>query len=204
MAFIPAVDTVRVSMQYEDGYANQLMNIYHCTKPGGYTLADFVTLATTFQTWDSSSLAPNRNVGIQLTQITVLGLTLPDGLVYETSILPPTPGTLTGVLLPGNVTLAIKWSTGFSGRSHRGRTYHIGLEDTQVLTNQMLPMATTALQTAYTALIGVVTGAGWTLVICSYFHDRAPRTTAVLTPVTSASINPDLDSQRRRLNTRGR
>jgi len=100
--------------------------------------------------------------------------------------------------------VSTKLTTGFSGRSKRGRQYFIGLVNTQLADpNHLLTGMVTALQTAYSALIDAISDAGWTMVIASFISGGSPRITAELTEVISSSVNATLDSQRRRLPERG-
>lgn len=116
----------------------------------------------------------------------------------------PLAGTGGSVQLPNNVTLCIKWTTENRGRSFRGRTYHVGLTESQVTDNEVVAVAMGQFTTAYGALLTDLATAGWPLVIASRYANNQPRITGVATLVTGFSIDPFIDSQRRRLPGRGR
>jgi hypothetical protein len=141
-----------------------------------------------------------------LVLVSVRDLTTESGLAIERTTGLPLIGTNASPQLPNNVTVAVKWSTGFAGRSFRGRTYHIGMPENSTVSNQVSAGPLADLNTAYAALIGVppATDASMTLVVVSKFHANAPRLAGVTTPILARSINPTIDSQRRRLPERGK
>jgi hypothetical protein len=109
--------------------------------------------------------------------------------------------------MPNNVTCAIKWLTANSGKSFRGRTFHIGMTDQMVIGNNLAGGQDTKFLTAYTALMNAVASqpaaggaSGFHLVVVSKRHNNAWRDTAVVTPVLSCGLtNTIVDTQRRRM-----
>ena len=56
---------------------------------------------------------------------------------------------------------------------------------------------------AYAQLVSDIHTGGNELVVCSRFHNKAPRTAGVGTEITRVNVDINLDSQRRRLTGRG-
>jgi hypothetical protein len=112
----------------------------------------------------------------------------------------PVAGSETSPALPGNVTVAVKWLTATRGRSARGRTFHVGLCESQVSGNDVGGAVLVNLAAAYGALLTRVNVNFATLRILSYQTNGAPRTTAQATTVNALAIGSKIDTQRRRLN----
>jgi len=113
-------------------------------------------------------------------------------------------GGIGAASIAGNVALAIKFGTGLSGRSHRGRVYLAGLPENAVTGNEITPTYRTTLVTAVANFAGGVTGImDAAHVIVSTCQDGAWLTNAEVTPVNSYSADVYVDSQRRRLTGRG-
>lgn len=114
------------------------------------------------------------------------------------------PGTVASPALPTGTTVTASWRTGLAGRSFRGRTYHVGLTEGQVVNNALDSGSRTMLQSAYTQLIIDANSAGFPLSVASRVSNGVPRPTGILTPVLTCLVDEFIDSQRRRLTGRGR
>jgi len=116
-------------------------------------------------------------------------------------------GGIGGVVLPNNVTCAIKWLTANTGKSFRGRTYHIGMTDQMCAGNNLIGGYDNKFIVAYTALMNAIASqpavagaSNFHLVIVSKRHNNAWRDTATVTPVVSPALtNTIVDTQRRRM-----
>ena len=106
--------------------------------------------------------------------------------------------------MPNATTIAVKKNTGRAGRSYRGRVYHVGLTEIQVQDNRITPTATAAINTAYSTLITRYTAINCEWVVASTQNNNVPRVVGVATPIVGVSVDPVIDSQRRRLPGRGR
>jgi hypothetical protein len=122
---------------------------------------------------------------------------VPNGVELATPILANGQGTRPGSSSPGNVAYAVSWRTGQSGRSFRGRTY---------LTN--LNEGDTNGDTIGSTLLGLIVDFALEMLISRVAARFAPsvasRALEGSTPMQTAVFEPTLDSQRRRLATRGR
>lgn len=114
-------------------------------------------------------------------------------------------GTGSSEALPFGSSIVIKFTAGLTGRSNRGRLYHIGLTELQTTGNTVDDAAATTIITAYenffTALANTTS---FTHVVVSYCTAKEWRTTGATVDVLFYLLtDKNIDSQRRRLNTRG-
>jgi len=203
MPFIPAENTARIIMGFTQA-GQQVMNQFYAKFPTQPDKDDLSALAVVIKNWYVDFLEDLQSTSVSLVRIELTDITEEAGqqVIYTSGL--PLSGNDNGTPLPNNVTVSTKLTTGFSGRSKRGRQYFIGLVNTQLADpNHLLTGMVTALQTAYSALIDAISDAGWTMVIASFISGGSPRITAELTEVISSSVNATLDSQRRRLPERG-
>lgn len=109
-------------------------------------------------------------------------------------------GTFAAPAMPNQVTFVIKFLSGLTGRSARGRWYAPAIPLNMVQANERLITAThaDALRDALTAMaLGLP--AGWIHVVVSRYADKTQRPTGVFFPVLSyAYTDLFLDTQRRR------
>lgn len=105
---------------------------------------------------------------------------------------------------PNNVAACVTLRTDLRGRAYRGRTYVGGIALGSIDNQNLSSIAETAINDAFASLVATAQAERVPLVIVSRQLNNAPRTTAAVTPVTSASLRDSvLDSQRRRLPGRG-
>jgi len=203
MAFIPAENTARIIMGFTQG-GQQVMNQFYAQFPTQPDKDDLSALALVIKNWWVDFIQDLQTNDVSLVRIELTDITVEAGeqVIYTAGL--PLSGNEGATPLPNNVTVSVKLTTGFSGRSKRGRQYFIGLVNTQLVDpNHILLGMVTSLQDAYSALIDAISDAGWKMVIASFVSGGLPRTTALLTEVISSSVNQTLDSQRRRLPERG-
>jgi len=208
MPFIPAANTARVETVFS--LLGQVVeNVYHVEfsgEPSGSMLTD---MCGTFKDWWVTNLKPLTVSALSLNAIKARDLTTEAGVGVEYVTGLPQVGSAAVTPLPNSVTLAVKWITGLSGRSRRGRTYHLGLTPGQLIDPNHIGSGPQAdLTAAYNALVAAVEGAGANLVVASFYSgviDKVPqpRAAAVLTVIDSCTINTTVDNQRRRLPERG-
>lgn len=200
--FIPATNTARVDMIYSTagGIAE---NVYHVRFPANPGPADLTDLAALFADWEADEARNNRSSSIALSLIKVKDLTTVESEGIEYAIGLPLPGVLASPVMPNSVTAAVKWTTGFTGRSRRGRTFIIGLSEAQCIGDQLASGDRTALRNNYQALLDRIGTAGQELVVVSYCNNGAWRAAAQVTPILACSLEGTLDVQRRRLLGRG-
>jgi hypothetical protein len=204
MPFIPLEEGRKVVMRFT-GAGQQECNVYYVTDPSPADVSSLNAIADVFLTWWDTNLRAAVSNNTTLDAIEVTDISTEGGFGIEFTSGLPLAGGAGGGLLPNNVTVATKLTTGRTGRSYRGRKYFVGLGNDQLAVDKQHITAgfQAALQGAYELLISELITAGVQLVIASFVSGGVPRTTGVATPVIGASVNPTLDSQRRRLPERG-
>jgi len=205
MGFVIAPGVARVELIFLQN-AQYVQNVYHVQvdPTGPLTEADLDAVRATFVTWHQTNLRPAQGAFAILQRIEVRDMTVADGLAKVYPCTTNCSGSGAGSANPGNVTIAVKWTTGYSGRSRRGRTFHVGLVQNVTTGNQITTGHQTLLQTAYSALITACNTAGTPLVVYSRVSGGASRDIALLTPITNATVDINVDSMRRRLTGEGR
>lgn len=114
------------------------------------------------------------------------------------------PGTAGALAMPGGSTFVVSLRTQFTGRSRRGRTYTIGMEETQQNGGVVTDAYRNAWLAAFNGLRAATLTIQWELVIASLVSGGVPRSTALVTPVNACiAVDNFVDSQRRRLRGRG-
>lgn len=203
MAFVPVPNTASLEYIYTwDGQVVQ--NVLHYGSASLIDTAALNGLTTAALSWWSANLRASISSACSLIAVRATDLTTQTGPVVEDTTGLPLAGTGASSAQPNNVTVAIKLITANRGRSFRGRVYHVGLPGTAVNANEITSTIRTNLRNAYLAALTLSTSPTWTFVVASKFTNNAPRTEGLATPVTDISVNPTVDSQRRRLPERGR
>ena len=202
MAFQPVVDTVEIDMIFtQNGVVAQ--NVFYAELVGGYILADLQALATQVDIQWQGTWRAQQPPEVSYVRTEVRGLALPNDITASANA-NANPGTHAGGALPNNVTIAIKKSSGLTGRSARGRTYWIGVPtsvlstvDENNLTPAYVALAVAAVDSIRTSIIAVPP---WLPVLVSRFENSAPRSTGKTFPwVTTVNVDVRVDSQRGRL-----
>jgi len=118
------------------------------------------------------------------------------------SVTPARLGTQTGDKAPGNVSFVIKFLTGLTGRSARGRVYMCGLTETQLAGDKVTTAYGDAARTVWEELAGALGGTGFEHVVLSRYTDGVLRENALPRLITSYAIT-DYTVDTRRLRLRG-
>jgi len=203
MITIPNV--VKCAMRYRQGTL-EAYNIMYVLCPGPASGANLATIAGVFQTWWNGTFRAVQSSNISWLGVDLTAMDSPGSpfLAYTNT------GTLTGAVgsvpFPPQVTVAISLKTGLSGRSYRGRIYHIGLLAANVITDGTISPAQVVSMTGwYNTLRTALTAAGFPWCVASLYSgvdvngDKIPRLVGVPTVVTSIVVGSRVDTQRRRL-----
>lgn len=161
--------------------------------------------------WWETNVAPLQSEGVELREIYSSDQSSPTGPVGTLVPAEPAFGTNTPNIEPGSVTMAVSFRTAMRGRSFRGRNYVIGLTEDQVTGNDFAAGVVASWQAAYALLIPAALAEGFRWVVVSRFSGIDPdtgdpilRELGLHTPVVAVSVTDNfVDSQRRRLTTRG-
>jgi hypothetical protein len=203
MAFVPISSTVQLEyLQRQDGQAVE--NVVNYRLLGGVpTVGDINVLCAAAVAWWNTNLKPltASNVSLVGVKATSLQSAISPVVEYLTGL--PISGTALGTALPNNVTVVTRLATDARGRSYRGRVYHVGLTTSHVTGNTVNAAIRASLVAAWTAAFTLGASPSWFLVVASRVTNGAPRVNGIKTDVTGVSVNPTIDSQRRRLPERG-
>jgi hypothetical protein len=112
-------------------------------------------------------------------------------------------GAVNQAPLPNNVALVASHRTAGRGRSSRGRQYWAGLPNNQGSGVEASTGTVAGVAAAVADLFADLNASGYQPVVISRYTANAPRSTAILQPITSTIVNKAYDSQRRRLEGRG-
>ena len=204
MAFIPVPNTCRAELIFTS-LGQVVENVFHIEKDDPWTLAELASMGAALVAWWKAELRDLTPSTVVLDRCDLRDLTTEAAAFASVPCESNCGGNGGNQQLPNNVTAAIKWTTGLTGRSQRGRTYHIGLAEDHVTGDTISGAVVSALLSAYSALLDAVINANpdARLVVVSYVHEGEPRTTGQTTTITTATVNNIVDSQRRRLTGRG-
>jgi len=205
MAFVPFPSTVMASVR-ELWLGQEVENTLYFDYDGVPSGADVSEVASHLLTYWTATMMPLQSVTTQLLGVYAKSLAAEVAPIAFASPAGTVNGSVSGQSCPSNVSVAVSFRSGFSGRSGRGRNYWIGLPEGLVDGNVIADSLLNNIRLAYEGMIGadaVTTGATW--VIASRFHDNAERLTGTTFGVESVTYsNNTVDSMRRRLPGRGR
>jgi hypothetical protein len=163
---------------------------------------DLVQLAIGWNAgWGLFAKAETSNT-VNLDYLSVIDLSTNPLAQYDHVPSQPNAGTRASPSLPNNCSIACAHRTAQGGRSFRGRTYWVGLCEDQVTANALGASSVAGIINFWNNVRAVDSGSAadfWDQVILSYYAGGAVRPTPIATPVVSTSINPTMDSMRRRL-----
>jgi len=202
MVFVPAVNTVNAFMEF--GMPNNVLagnSLWIRDQLGQPTAARLELLCELLKNWWNTQMKTAVSNEIALVRINARDMTVQNGVVLDYTVGLPIAATGNSPSMPANVTIAITLRTGFAGRTRRGRLYHIGLTEAQVVGNYISVAAQQFIQNAYRLLRSqYLMPNSFEWVVCSRFNNGQPRQQALLTPITEIfMIDRRVDSQRRRL-----
>lgn len=202
-SFIPLADCARVVFHYTI-YGQTVENVFYFRHFGGYDDTTIVALVSAMTTAWETQIKPLLPDVATLDSITATGTATESDVQAVALVAQTGSNTGDGMETIGN-TLCIKFNTGLSGRSFRGRLYWPILIEGFVAANVVAEPYASNLVAAFSDFVSDTNAdTGDSHVIASYQNDCEWRTAGVATPVTSYSLTDhNLDSQRRRLSGRG-
>jgi hypothetical protein len=204
--FIPIEHCVQATLQFT--YAGQqARNVCYFTGMTDGTDPEPGAVAIGVYNWWNVNLRPIVPTTVTLDAIATRDMSVQTNPVFLLTAGLPLVGTGSSSSLPNNVTLAMSFRTSLSGRSYRGRMYHVGLSSTLVTSNEYSTTHRAALLAAYDLLRVIKTTGGDNiarLCVASRYQNLQPRAVGIVNPVVAVTSDWRLDSQRRRLPGRGR
>lgn len=205
MPFQPVPKVAEVRMIFQ-AFGQEMQNIYHVHTTETWSGEFLENLADTFLAWYTSDLRDLQSSSVTLEAIKVRDLSEEFAGYFEITPVADNVGTRESPMLPGNVTAVTTWTTGLTGRSTRGRTYHIGLTEDAVTGNELTGGFQAAMFIAYNNLISEISTeeAAWTLRVVSRVQGGLTLLEALSYEIIANALDSNTDSQRRRLAGRGR
>lgn len=203
MAFQSVPDTVQVAIEAQ--YLGEpCVNTLHFEATGTYDLTAAQSLAALIVSdWAAGFMAVWSSNQYIFESVSVRGLEFVNDFQWTESA-----GNVAGGAaadpLPGNAAWVVKFISGLTGRSARGRNYISGLSSAVVNGNTLAATAAAAIVDTYEQISADAAVLGWSHVITSRFTSGAARPVGVNFPVAAVTYSDlDMDSMRRRLAGRG-
>lgn len=192
-------NTMQVNVYGHDERNGMLLNVFHVIAPGTVTGTDTDAVAAAVCSWVGGEYKNTWALNISSDRVVVTDVSVIDSVQSEVTC--NNSGTLIGNTLPSQNTLAVKKSTGFSGRANRGDWYvwpateqQLELLDGNLFQQSYVDDCVARLESLRTDLAA----AGYTLVVASQANGT---TTEVKHFVATDRL---VDSQNRRGGGRGR
>jgi len=203
MAFQPAPGIVEAEFRMVWD-SQRVENVLHFASGQSDDPAAIETLAQDLRvSWQTNMLPLQSNL-VTLNSVYVRSLDSAIAPAYESFPANAQSGDVTNPSLPNNVSWTVKFTTGLTGRSGRGRNYVIGLCEAQVTANLLSQAQADAWVDAYNALFATAAADGWQPVVLSRVQAGVRLANAVGYAITGLGYSDRVvDSQRRRLPTRG-
>jgi len=200
MGFQKVVNTAEIVIEFLLN-TKTVKNVLYAELLGGYNLADLTILADVVDANVAAAWLNDMTVDIDYVQTIVRGLEFENDQEVTVNT-GAGPGTNLAGALPGNVTIAIKKTSGKTGRSARGRLYWNGVPSTFLSANenQMIQANLDDIVANLGSMRASINGTIWTSVLVSRFTAGAERPQGITFPwLGESAVNRNMDSQRRRL-----
>lgn len=204
MPFQAVPDTCQINIRYtREG--QQIENVLHATKTGGFSLSDLEAVASTVNTVVPTTWMPLMPTNIVYQETNVIDLSVEGGSQVTQSVVGGQGGGVSGNALPNNVTLAVRLKSGIGGRSGSGRIYWPGFATSQqALANTIDTGVVSDIISAIGDLIAALELIDTIITIVSRYLNSSVRPEGVPFVVNNVTVfDNTVDSQRRRLPGRG-
>lgn len=201
MAFVPVENVAQVNLQYAAPNGQTVENIIYFLRSIAWTATALADLLEAVETAWEVNIRPQQSNQVALKNLVARDLTEEFGLQEERAIVPNLAGDQATAALPQNVSLAIKFTTPFVGRSFRGRIYQIGLYEAGVTGDFVGTSPAASMLLGWLDFAEDVEAAEDIVhVVVSRVSGGVQRTAGVATPVTGYGLTDTrVDTQRRRL-----
>ena len=201
MAFQQVPNTAEINVNYTQN-DEQMQNTFYALFGGTYAQANLAALADAIDLYIASDWLPLQTLDCGYTNTTVIGLHSINDFVAEAN-LSAGPGEDLARGNPNSVTMAVKKSSPFTGRSARGRIYWMGIPIDKISANENFINLAYAVDVvaAVDGLRAVIEGVFlWEPVLVSRFTGGAKRATGVTFDwIDTSTVNTGVDTQRGRL-----
>jgi len=203
--FIPAANVARVDLRYLE-YGQRMQNTLYFLGTAQWDATSLEELVdAAIANW-ATEMGSTVAIAVALDSVKAQDMEVDEGVAVEKIPVSATTGARNNEPMPSGVTVATKFSTLLSGRSHRGRVYNVGLTDDMVNGNALAGVVAGDISSNWSSFVTAIISAtdnATTHVVVSYCHNKVWRTVAEITPIIGYSTDIYIDSQRRRLTNRG-
>lgn len=200
MAFIPTLACVQARIQYLSTANVFAENVLYFATPGAPTTEDLENIGEALEGWCEEALKPSITNNWQITGLALRAMNEEEGIQLQYNTDFPKTGTGGTGLSALSIAYTVTWGTGLVGRSARGRTYGLGIENANIVNGNRLSDAARAFfQGKWYGLITTMESAGYALQVVSFVEGGVPRANGRKLPVLSANVRFPLANQRRRL-----
>jgi len=202
MAFQPVPRGASAVLVYRDIATGRQVGVnilnFEYTGTGDITTGPLATLSAILANWWASNIEPLIANSIELGEIEVQSLESEEAPYLVTPY--NYAGNIVAQILPLNVTIAIAHTTGLTGRSARGRTYLIGLNEAAVAGSYLDGGVAASFVDAFDALRADMLGEEWVWSVLSRYTAGALRTEGVMRPIIASNFTDlKIDTMRRRI-----
>jgi len=177
---------------------SDMVNTFNYEYTGAPVIPDLNALCVSWFAVNGPPLIATLNVGYTVRLVEATYYDHPFGAYGSYTPTASNVGTVVGDALPANCSLAVKLTTGVVGRSRRGRIFITGLSDASATGSVLTATAASQIQSLVNGIFLYHGPAA-----CPVNWVVASRKDLALYTITGSSFNTVMDSQRRRLPTRG-
>ena len=220
--FVPCADAAQISMGFAQADGSFAENTYWVKRSIAWDNTSLLAMCAAFKTWWTTGDGTHKQQAQMCTNYSLIQIAARDfttqhsgSVVYQTGL--PLAGTSAGTSVEQGLTFSVTARTGLAGKSYRGRTFLIGLNQSD-LSNQQENLVGSGNASGYVsalnALITAVPAADTDsiLVVMSRYYqpggpgtDSVPRAAGIPTPILNFGFHDLLlDFQRRRAPAHGR
>lgn len=203
MAFQPVPNGISCEIR-STLFAQQVENIIYFEQAGTPTAADVQEVAEAVEAWFIGSILPNLGSNVIYREVYARSLVTAAAPEWTANTNTGDVGGNAAGTLPNNVTWAVKFTTGLTGRSTRGRNYIYGVPENMVGGNDVDPDWAAAIVAGYQDLLAAPFPTDFVWSVLSRVQNHVVLANGLLYPINTVSFTDTVvDSQRRRLPGRG-
>lgn len=204
MAFQPCPNIAKVAVAAQLN-GEECVSTTHWYQAGAWGSAELSALAESVRDLWNDLFLPSLPTLYVAYSVEAKGLRTQIDIATLSEFNPPAAGTLGGAIMPNNVSLAVKFSSPFTGRSTRGRNFWPAFVEGDVTGNVIASERISAIVGAYEDLKDLTLAAsGFSMVVLSRVQNGVTLANGIGYGITDISVEDDIvDSMRRRLPKRG-
>lgn len=198
MPFQPIPNVASAEIRFDMPDAVRAENRIFFLQPAGYTLSTIQALAQIVDNWVGTTWLDNLPTAVSYRETFVRGHNQEED-VQDVRANSAGPGTINSPILPNEVSFAVKFETGLTGRSARGRMYVTGLVEAEVTGNILNVARANNFVSALNTLFATAQASNWIPVVVQRINNGAVLPEGIPRPITDVGFTDLIvDSQRGR------